>query len=151
MQESAQASLSYIRSHAESLGIEQSLFSSYDIHIHVPAGAIPKDGPSGGVTIALALLSLLTGRLARRNVAMSGELTLTGRVLPVAGIKEKVLAAQRAGVRHICFPKRNLADIEALADEILKGVKITFIETIEEIMDLVLEPCNSVSPQILPE
>lgn len=142
MQESAQASLSYIRSHAEALGIQENLFSSHDIHIHVPAGAIPKDGPSAGVTIAMALLSLLRNRPARREVAMSGELTLTGRILPVAGIKEKVLAANRAGVRLICFPKRNQADIEAQPDNILKDMKIALIETIEEIIDLVLVPSH---------
>ena len=107
LQESAQTALSYIRSHAEAFGLDPDFFTESDIHIHLPSGAIPKEGPSAGVTIALALLSLLTGRPARRDVALTGELTLSGRILPVSGIREKVLAAQRAGVTVVVFPKAN--------------------------------------------
>ena len=107
LQESAQTALCYIRSHAESFGLDPDFFTESDIHIHLPSGAIPKEGPSAGVTIALALLSLLTGRPARRDVALTGELTLSGRILPVSGIREKVLAAQRAGVKVVVFPKKN--------------------------------------------
>ena len=118
MQESAQTALSYIRSHAEQFGLDPDFFSHSDIHIHFPAGAIPKEGPSAGVTIALALLSLLTGRPARRDVALSGELTLSGRLLPVSGIREKILAAQRAGVHTVVFPKKNEVDLADLEPEV---------------------------------
>jgi len=138
MQESAQTALSFIRSHAEGFGLDPDFFSNSDIHIHFPAGAIPKEGPSAGVTIALALISMLTGRPARRDVALTGELTLSGRILPVSGIREKILAAQRAGVRTVVFPKPNEVDINDLEPEVKEGLTITLAEEIAPLVDLVL-------------
>jgi ATP-dependent Lon protease len=140
LQESAQTALSYIRSHAEAFGLEPDFFTDSDIHIHLPSGAIPKEGPSAGVTIALALLSLLTGRPARRDVALTGELTLSGRILPVSGIREKVLAAQRAGVKVVVFPKNNEVDIVNLEDQVKAGLEIVLADAIEPLVDLVLLP-----------
>jgi ATP-dependent Lon protease len=138
MKESAQAALSYIRSNAQQYDIPEHFFEGHDIHVHVPAGAIPKDGPSAGSTIALSLLSLLTGRPAHREVAISGEITLSGRILPVGGIREKVLAAGRAGVKHVVLPLRNRVDIEKLPADILKDLKVSFVERIEEAVGHVL-------------
>jgi ATP-dependent Lon protease len=138
LQESAQTALSYVRSHAGAFGLDPDFFTESDIHIHLPSGAIPKEGPSAGVTIALALISLLTGRPARRDVALTGELTLSGRILPVSGIREKVLAAQRAGVAAVVFPKANEVDIINLEDEVKEGLEIILAETIEPLTDLVL-------------
>lgn len=138
MQESAQAAMSYIRSNTSSLNIPEDFFDNQDIHIHVPAGAIPKDGPSAGATIAIALISLLTGRPARRDAAVSGELTLSGRLLPVGGIKEKMLAARRAGVKIIIFPLKNKVDIESLPEDVKKGLEVRLVDKIEEIIDMVL-------------
>jgi ATP-dependent Lon protease len=140
LQESAQTALSYVRSHAEAFGLDPDFFTESDIHIHLPSGAIPKEGPSAGVTIALALISLLTGRPARRDVALSGELTLSGRVLPVSGVREKVLAAQRAGVTAVVFPKANEVDITNLEDEVKAGLEIVLAEAIEPLLDLLLLP-----------
>jgi ATP-dependent Lon protease len=140
MRESAQAALSYIRSNAVSFNILEDFFDKQDIHIHVPAGAIPKDGPSAGATIALALLSLLTGRPARSDVAISGELTLSGRLLPVGGIKEKMLAARRAGVKVVIFPLKNKVEVDNLLETVKKGLEIHLVERIEEIVDIVLLP-----------
>jgi ATP-dependent Lon protease len=140
LQESAQTALSYIRSHAEQFGLDPGFFTDSDIHIHLPSGAIPKEGPSSGITIALALISLLTGRPARRDVALTGELTLSGRILPVGGIREKVLAAQRAGVTVVVFPKQNEVDIVNLEEEVKAGVEIVLAEKIEPLVDLVLLP-----------
>jgi ATP-dependent Lon protease len=140
LQESAQTALSYIRSHAEAFGLDPDFFTESDIHIHLPSGAIPKEGPSAGVTIALALLSLLTGRPARRDVALTGELTLSGRILPVSGIREKVLAAQRAGVKVVVFPQKNEVDIVSLEDQAKAGLEIVLADAIEPLVDLVLLP-----------
>lgn len=140
LQESAQTALSYIRSHAEGFGLDPDFFAESDIHIHLPSGAIPKEGPSAGVTIALALLSLLTRRPARRDVALTGELTLSGRILPVSGIREKVLAAQRAGVKVVVFPKNNQVDIVNLEDQVKAGLEIVLADAIEPLVDLVLLP-----------
>ena len=140
MKESAQAAMSYIRSHSILLNISDKMFEENDIHIHVPAGAIPKDGPSAGLTIAVALISLLTERLCKRNVALTGELTLTGRSLPVGGVKEKVLAAHRAGVKSVVFPARNEADIKDISEDIKKDLDIITINELDEIVDLVLRP-----------
>ena len=125
MKESAQAALSFIRSMAEELGIEPDFFEKTDIHIHVPEGAVPKDGPSAGVTIATALVSLLTNKMPKRKVAMTGEITLRGDVLPVGGIKEKSLAAYRSEVETIILPERNMTDLEDVPEYVRN--KITFI------------------------
>ncbi len=140
LQESAQTALSYIRSHAEHFNLDPDFFSDSDLHIHIPSGAIPKEGPSAGVTIALALISLLTGRPARRDVALTGELTLSGRILPVSGIREKILAAQRGGVRVVVFPKQNEVDLNDLEPEVKEGLEIVLAEEIEPLVDSVLLP-----------
>jgi ATP-dependent Lon protease len=138
MRESAQAALSYIRSNASFLNIQEDVFDNHDIHIHVPAGAIPKDGPSAGTTIAIALISLLKERPARRDVAISGELTLSGRILPVGGIKEKILAARRAGVKVVVLPLKNKVDVENLPEDVRSGLEILLMDKIEEVVDTVL-------------
>jgi ATP-dependent Lon protease len=138
MQESAEAALSYIRSNAGRFNIPEDFFAGHDIHIHVPAGAIPKDGPSAGLTIALALISLLTERPARREVAITGELTLSGRILPVGGVREKILAARRAGVTTVVFPERNRVDLEDLPGAIRGGLEVILAAGVEEIVDGVL-------------
>ena len=138
MRESAQAALSYTRSNASRLSIPENFFDTHDIHIHVPAGAIPKDGPSAGATIVMALISLFTGRPARRDVAISGELTLSGRILPVGGIKEKILAARRAGVKAVILPLQNKVDLEDLGDEVRGDIEIHLVERVEDIIDKVL-------------
>ena len=134
IKESAQAALSYIRAHAGQLGIDPDFFKDRDIHIHFPAGAIPKDGPSAGVTIATSLVSLLTGKQVRSDLAMTGEITLRGRVLPVGGIKEKVLAAHRAGIRHIILPQRNRKDLEDIPADIREELEVIPVETLEEVL-----------------
>ena len=138
IRESAQTALSYLRSHAAEFALAPDFFSGNDIHIHIPSGSVPKDGPSAGITIALALISLLTKRPARRDVALSGELTLSGMILPVSGIREKVLAAQRAGVRKIIFPDRNRVDIENLEPDVKEGIELILTTDISSILDLVL-------------
>jgi len=138
MRESAQAALSFIRSNASLLHIPENIFENQDVHIHVPAGAIPKDGPSAGVTIAIALISLFLGKPARRDVAISGELTLSGRILPVGGTKEKILAARRAGVKTVILPLKNRVDVENIPQDVKKGLEILHVERLEEIVDKVL-------------
>ncbi|HCY84389.1 MAG TPA: ATP-dependent protease, partial [Desulfobacteraceae bacterium] len=138
MKESAQAALSYIRSHTELFGIAPDFFNGQDIHIHVPAGAIPKDGPSAGLTIAMALLSLLKKAPCRRDTAMTGEMTLSGRILPVGGIKEKLLAAKAAGIKTAIFPAKNQADIDEIDESIKKNIRILFAGELSDIHDQVL-------------
>ena len=140
MKESAQAALSHIRSRAARLGIAPDFFDNMDIHIHVPAGAVPKDGPSAGVTIATALSSLLTGRPVRHDVAMTGEITLRGKVLPVGGIKEKVLGARRAGIRTVILPKRNEKDLEDVPAAIRTTMRFFFVDTVDQVLEHALEP-----------
>jgi ATP-dependent Lon protease len=140
MKESAQAALSYIRSHADRLGIPADFFENCDLHIHVPAGATPKDGPSAGITMATALASLLTGRPLRSHLAMTGEITLRGRVMPIGGVKEKVLAARRAGVTTVILPRRNEKDLEDIPPAVQQELKFHFVDTIGEVLDLALEP-----------
>ncbi|MEJ2284284.1 MAG: endopeptidase La [Desulfobacterales bacterium] len=139
MKESAQAAMSYIRSHTGDYQIPEDFFEKHDIHIHVPAGAIPKDGPSAGLTIAVALLSLITDRPCRRDTALTGELTLTGRILPVGGVKEKVLAAHRAGIKTVVFPVKNEANLNVLPEEIQNDLKIITIDELTEVVDQVLK------------
>ncbi len=138
MKESARAALSYIQAHAEDFGIDGSVFENRQIHIHVPSGAIPKDGPSAGVTMVTALVSLLTGKPARRNVAMTGEITLTGRVLAIGGLKEKVLAAHRAGVSKVLAPLRNRDDLEDIPENVRKELEFQFIEEAAEAVSAVI-------------
>ena len=139
MRESMQAALSWVRSNAKELGVDEEFFANHDIHIHVPAGAIPKDGPSAGVTIVTALVSLLTGKLVRPLTAMTGEITLSGNVLPVGGIKEKVLAAKRAGVQDVILPADNKTNVEEdLTPEQLQGLSAHYVKTIDEVLDLAL-------------
>ncbi|MBU0664819.1 MAG: endopeptidase La [Proteobacteria bacterium] len=138
MKESAQAALSYIRSNAALFHINDDFFDGHDIHIHIPAGAVPKDGPSAGLTIAIALLSLLTRRPVRRDVALTGELTLSGRVLPVSGIRDKILAARRAGVKTVILPLLNTADLKEIPEEILQDMKVVTTNNISKVIDLAL-------------
>jgi len=138
MKESAQAALSYVRSKAREFGIDEDFYSKSDIHIHVPAGAIPKDGPSAGVAIFVALVSLLTNRPVRSDVAMTGEITLRGQVLPVGGIKEKVLAAKRAGIKTVILPKRNEKDLVDLPDHVKQGLEFKFVQRVEEAVEIAL-------------
>ncbi len=141
MKESAQAALSYIRSHAEDLGIDPNVFASIDIHLHVPAGAIPKDGPSAGITMATALASLMTGRLTKPEVAMTGEITLSGRVLPIGGVKEKVLAARRAGIRKVILPRENKKDmLENIPEDIRNEMDFELVGSVDEVFKSALEP-----------
>jgi ATP-dependent Lon protease len=139
LQESAQTALSYLRSHGEDFGIQPDFFKDADIHIHFPCGAIPKDGPSAGITIALALISLLTQRPARRDVAMTGELTLNGRILPISGVREKILAAQRAGIKVVIFPSRNAVDVNNLEPESCEGLEVVLADDIISIVERVIE------------
>jgi ATP-dependent Lon protease len=142
MQESMQAALTWVRSNALKLGVQESFFAEHDIHIHVPAGAIPKDGPSAGVTMATALVSLLADRPVRPLTAMTGEITLSGNVLPIGGVKEKVLAAKRAGVNRVILPADNKANVdEDLTPEQLENVSIHYVKTIDEVLHLAL-PSN---------
>lgn len=138
MQESAQAALTYTRSQAEALGIEPSRFETTDIHIHLPEGAVPKDGPSAGVALATALISAFTGRKVRRDVAVTGEITLRGRVLPVGGIREKALAARRAGVRAFVMPRKNENDLELIPDELRQDLNIVLVDRVTEVLPLLL-------------
>jgi len=139
LKESAQTALSYIRSQADQFGIDPDFFKAADIHIHIPAGSIPKDGSSAGVTIALALISLLTQRPAARDVALTGELTLSGNILPVAGIREKLYAAQRAGVKKVVLPRRNELDLKSFEPEVTEGLQVVLVGELTETLDLVLE------------
>ncbi|MCP4110123.1 MAG: endopeptidase La [Desulfobacteraceae bacterium] len=139
MKESAQAALSYIRSHYNLLNIDEAFFEQHDIHIHVPAGAIPKDGPSAGLTIAMSLISLIRDIPARRNVAMTGEITLSGRILPVGGIREKLMAARRAGVTSVILPAKNAVNIEEISPDIRKDLEIVTIESPEDGIGWVLK------------
>ena len=140
MKESAQAALSYVRSRTDRLGLSPDFFENCDLHIHVPAGAIPKDGPSAGITIATSLASLLTGRPVRSHLAMTGEITLRGKVMPIGGVKEKVLAARRAGVTTVILPKRNEKDLEDVPANVRAELQFHFVETIDEVLDIALEP-----------
>jgi ATP-dependent Lon protease len=146
MKESAHAALSWVRSHASHLAVPEDFWAHSDIHVHVPAGAIPKDGPSAGVTIAVALASLLTGRRLHPGVAMTGEISLSGRVLPVGGIKEKILAAHRVGVRTVILPRRNQKNLlEDVPAEVRNALSIHLVDSVNEAIELALEP--AVEPQ----
>jgi ATP-dependent Lon protease len=142
MQESAHAALSYVRSHAAQLGLQTDFFEKSDFHMHIPAGAQPKDGPSAGVTMATALTSLIAGRAVRSKLGMTGEITLRGQVLPVGGIKEKVLAAHRNGLNTVILPKPNQQDTEDVPDEVKKKMKFIFVESVDEALAAALEPAK---------
>jgi ATP-dependent Lon protease len=146
MRESAQTAVSFVRSNAVRLGIDPVLFEGKTIHLHIPAGAIPKDGPSAGVTMATALASLASGRLARCEVAMTGEITLRGRVLPVGGIKEKVLAAHRAGVKTVILPRQNARDLDDVPAEARRQLEFVLVDTAEEVLTRALRPASTAAP-----
>ncbi len=146
MQESARAALSFVRSRASALGLEPNFFEKSDIHLHIPAGAQPKDGPSAGVTMATALVSLISGRPVRPDVGMTGEITLRGQVLPVGGIKEKVLAAHRNGLRKVILPRRNEADLEDLPEEVRGAMEFIYVDVVDDVLQSALEPAPVTPP-----
>jgi len=139
MQESARAALSYVRSRSHSLGIPNEFFEKSDIHMHIPSGAQPKDGPSAGVTMATSLVSLITGRKVKPQIGMTGEITLRGQVLAIGGVKEKVLAAHRNGLTTVILPKQNENDLDDVPNEIRKTMKFIFAETVDEVINAALE------------
>jgi ATP-dependent Lon protease len=139
MKESASAALTYIRSNAHSLGVDEDIFSQIDLHVHVPDGATPKDGPSAGVAMVSSLISVISDRTVRQDVAMTGEITLRGDVLPVGGIAEKVLAALRAGIHELVLPVLNENDVLEIPEEVREGVLFHYPHTIEEALGFVLE------------
>ena len=149
MQESSRAAQSYLWSHAAEFGIEQEIFKEFGVPLHVPAGAIPKDGPSAGVTITSALASLYTGRRVRPDTAMTGEITLSGLVFPIGGVKEKVLAAHRAGIRRIVLPSRNEADTDDVPEDVRKELQIVFVANIAEVLDAALEVLVANPPPVI--
>jgi len=149
MKESVQIALSYVRSHADTLGIDPATLGRR-FHVHVPAGAVPKDGPSAGVTMTTALVSLLTGRPVKPTVGMTGEVTLQGRVLPIGGVKQKVLAAHRAGLKEVILPKRNEGDLDDVPEQVREQMAFHTAETIDQVLDWALEPAagQSDSPDV---
>jgi ATP-dependent Lon protease len=140
MRESAQAALSYVRSHAAALGLDipEDHFAHHDIHIHVPAGAVPKDGPSAGVTMTTALVSALSGREASADVAMTGEITLTGQVLPIGGVKEKVLAARRAGISTVVLPTLNEDQLADVPEDLRDEIEVVLADRLEQVLEVAL-------------
>jgi ATP-dependent Lon protease len=140
MKESARAALTYAATYAEQLQIPQERLGSIEVHVHVPAGAIPKDGPSAGVAMALALVSAMARRKVRKDVAMTGEITLRGRVLPIGGVKEKVLGAHRAGIKHVILPRENEADLDDLPPEVRNQLQFTCVDTLDQVFEIALEP-----------
>jgi ATP-dependent Lon protease len=143
MKESAKAALSYVKSHAGELGVDTDKLEEQDLHIHVPAGAVPKDGPSAGVTMFTALTSLLSSRRVRHDTAMTGECTLRGRVLPVGGIKAKVMAAHRAGIKRVILPQRNARDVDDVPEEVRKSLDFIFAEDMSQVLAAALEDVPS--------
>jgi ATP-dependent Lon protease len=139
MQESARAALSYVRSRASKMGIAAEFFDKHDLHMHIPAGASPKDGPSAGVTMATALVSLISGRKVKPNLGMTGEITLRGQVLPIGGVKEKVLAAHRNGLKTVILPERNKHDLEDVPAEIKDSMQFVFVQTVDDVLESALE------------
>jgi ATP-dependent Lon protease len=138
MRESVEAARSWLRTHAEAYALDPESFDSHDLHVHVPQGAVPKDGPSAGIGMVSSLASLLTGRSTLPRVAMTGEITLRGKVLPVGGIKEKVLAAKRAGIERVVLPERNRRDVEEISSDLLDGLELRFVGTIDEALQYTL-------------
>jgi ATP-dependent Lon protease len=135
MQESARAALSWVRAHADEIGVDPSWFEEHDVHLHIPAGAVPKDGPSAGITMATAIVSLATGRPVSEEVAMTGEITLTGQVLPIGGVREKVLAAKRAGIHTVVLPLENEPDLEELPEEVRGSTRFVLADSIDQVLD----------------
>ena len=140
MKESAQAALSYARTRARQFGIRDEYFGSHDLHVHVPEGAIPKDGPSAGITMATAILSVLTGRPVKRALAMTGEITLRGNVLPIGGLKEKILAARRAGITTVVIPRLNRKELDEIQPTLRRGIEVHLVDSVEEVLKLALVP-----------
>jgi ATP-dependent Lon protease len=140
MKESAQTALSYVKANTGSFGLDPDVTEEIDIHLHVPAGSVPKDGPSAGVSMFTSLVSLFTNRNVRADLAMTGEITLRGLVLPIGGVKEKVLGAHRAGIRTVILPERNRKDKPDIPEEILKDMELVFVSRMEEVFDVALEP-----------
>ncbi|MBI2000131.1 MAG: endopeptidase La, partial [candidate division NC10 bacterium] len=138
MKESAQAAMSYARSRGVSLGIKEETFAKHDVHIHVPAGAIPKDGPSAGITMATTLISTLTRMPVRRDVAMTGEITLRGKVLPVGGLKEKALAARRMGIKTVIVPSKNDKDVKELPANVRRGIQFVYVDDMDQVLKVAL-------------
>ena len=134
MKESAQAGISYLRSVSSEYGIGEDFFPKHDIHIHIPEGAVPKDGPSAGVTMATAMFSAITRKPVRADVAMTGEITLRGRVLPIGGLREKLLAARKAGIRKVLVPEKNRQDMADVSEEITEGLEIVYVQTMEDVL-----------------
>ena len=142
MKESTRIALSYVRGHADELGIDPASFHDREFHVHVPAGAIPKDGPSAGIAMTSALASLLTGRPVKHTVGMTGEITLQGRVLPIGGLKQKVLAAHAAGITDVIIPERNRADLDDVPEDVREQVEFHPVMSIGEVLELALEPAG---------
>jgi ATP-dependent Lon protease len=149
MKESARAALTYAKSHREQLGIPADALHETDVHVHVPAGAIPKDGPSAGVTMATALVSALSRRPVRHDLAMTGEITLRGRVLPIGGVKEKVLGAVRAGIQTVVLPKENEADLADLPEDVRKTLDVHLVEDLGEVLSLALRGAHLEKGQLV--
>jgi len=143
MKESAQIALSYLRANGERLGVPASALGHERVHVHFPAGAVPKDGPSAGVTMTTALASLLTGRLVKANVGMTGEVSLTGRVLPIGGVKQKLLAAHRAGLTEVILPERNGPDLDDVPAEVREQLTVHLVSEVSQVLDLALEPATA--------
>jgi ATP-dependent Lon protease len=150
MQESAQAALSWVRAHTEALGLESDWFREHDIHLHVPAGAVPKDGPSAGITMATAIASLVRNQPVSEDVGMTGEITLTGQVLPIGGIREKTLAAQRAGLKRIIMPRDNEPDLEELPKETKEQLEFILVDTIDQVFDAAFDGKGATRPKPSP-
>jgi ATP-dependent Lon protease len=153
MKESARAAMTYAVTHASQLKIPEDRLGSIEVHLHVPAGAIPKDGPSAGTAMSTAIVSAMSGRAVKKDVAMTGEITLRGRVLPIGGLKEKVLGAHRAGIKHIVLPKDNEADIEDIPDEVRQVLQFHPVETLDQVFEVALLPGDPVDtpPTIMEE
>ncbi len=149
MQESAQAALSYLKWHSRDFGLEPEVYEGLDIHIHIPEGAIPKDGPSAGITIATALISAFTERKIHKEVGMTGEITLRGRVLPIGGVREKILAAHRAGLKTVILPERNQKDLVDVPKKVLADLKIVPVTHMDQVLDVALYPATGEKPEWL--
>ena len=139
MQESARAAFTYVRSHAKALGVNDKVVTKTDVHIHVPEGAVPKDGPSAGITMAVSIVSAFTKKPVRKNVAMTGEVTLRGRVLEIGGLKEKVIAAHRAGITDVIIPKANMKDLREIPDKVRSDITFHPAETVDQVLKVALK------------